>query len=352
MSISYTFNPMGTDGFEFVEFTSPHSGDLESLFLKMGFRQVAKHPDKEVCLYRQERINFLINRADDYAKQHAAVHGPSACAMAFRVQDAHAAFNRAQELGALKGAEERGEKEAFLPAIKGIGNSLLYLMDEPLCQSFYGKVLKYLPQENPYPQGMGLMEIDHLTHNVYPGQLQTWTDFYKKFFHFKEQKSFEIFGQHTGMISRAMISPCGKIRIPINESTDNKSQIAEYLEEYKGEGIQHIAFSTSHITQSVEQLKKRQIPFMTVPSSYYTLMEQRFSPDLLEIQRLADHHILIDGERKNNQWEILFQIFTHPLIGPIFFEIIERKGHQGFGEGNITALFEVMERDQQQRGVL
>lgn len=346
-------NPMATNGFEFVEFASPFKGDLEELFARMGFLPIAQHRVKQVTLYRQGDINFLINREPGtYASRYAADHGPSACAMAFRVADAKFAHMRAVSLGATSIEPPIHEGELYIPAISGIGESLLFLVDQYESKTIYDTDFNYFDDIDRHPKGVGLTYIDHLTHNVYSGELDEWTRFYEKFFHFQQQRSFEIKGEKTGMISRAMISPCGKIRIPINQSIDDKSQIAEYLVEYKGQGIQHIALGTDDIATAVEKLRKKHVSFMTIPSSYYQMLEKRIPFHKQDVPRLEKNHILMDGETTRGKVDLLLQIFTDTVVGPIFFEIIQRLGHEGFGQGNITALFKAMERDQQQRGVL
>jgi 4-hydroxyphenylpyruvate dioxygenase len=346
-------NPMQTDGFEFVEYTSPHPEKLHQLLINLGFTAIAKHRSKNVILYRQGDINFILNQQpNSYASTHAQAHGPSACAMAFRVKDAAFAHQRALSLGAESIEVPIGAGELKIPAIKGIGDSVLFFVDHYQAETIYHHDFIPLPGVDQHPHGAGLTYIDHLTHNVFKGRMDHWAKFYEQIFNFREQRYFNITGQKTGLLSRAMISPCGKIRIPINESTDDKSQIAEYLEEYKGEGIQHIALGTDDICQSVEQLKVQGIPFMTVPDSYYQVVQERLPSHGQDMPRLHKNHILMDGEIEGDHKDLLLQIFTKTVIGPIFFEIIQRKGHQGFGEGNFSALFEAMERDQMERGVL
>lgn len=346
-------NPMQTDGFEFVEFTSPNEGDLEDIFSRMGFVAIAKHRSKQVTLYRQGNINFLINREpDSYASCYAAKHGPSACAMAFRVKDAKFAHMRALSLGANSAEISINEGELPIPAIIGIGDSVLFFVDQYHDTTIYDTDFNYFPGIDLKPEGAGLTYIDHLTNNVYQGRMDVWTGFYKKLFNFREQRYFNITGQKTGLFSQVMVSPCGKICIPINESADDKSQIAEYLVEYKGEGIQHIALGTNDICSSVEQIKMNRVPFVTVPQTYYQVVEERLPGHGQDIARLAKNHILMDGEVSQNQMDVLLQIFTNTVVGPVFFEIIQRLGHQGFGEGNFSALFEAMEREQEARGVI
>ncbi len=349
-------NPMQTDGFEFVEFAAPQSGsdvDLKDLFQRMGFSAIAKHKSKNVTLYRQGIINFILNEEpNSFASNFAELHGPCACAMAFRVKDAAFAFKRALSLEAKSFDTPLGAGELKVQAIEGIGGSGLYLVDRYEESTIYDVDFEPLPGVNQRPKGLGLIEIDHLTHNVYQGKMDHWADFYKKLFNFREQRYFDISGSKTGLLSRAMIAPCSKIRIPINESRDDKSQIVEYLDLYKGQGIQHIALTTEDIIESVGNLKKGNIPFMTVPQSYYKVVQERLPGNGLPLGDLSEHHILVDGEIDGARRDFLLQIFTKTVVGPIFFEIIQRLGHQGFGEGNFTALFEALERDQEERGVL
>jgi len=347
-------NPMGTDGFEFIEYTAPQTEDLAKLFLKLGFTPVAKHRSKKVTLYKQGDINFIVNaEPESFAQAFAKVHGPSVCAIAFRVQDAAAAFSRAVALGAKPFESHVGPMELNIPAIHGIGDSLIYLVDR------YGSKgtiydVDFIPIEGTesYPKGKGLATIDHLTHNVYQGRMGVWADFYEKLFNFKEIRYFDIEGQLTGLRSKAMTSPCGKIRIPINESADDKSQIEEYLVAYKGEGIQHIALGTENVYQAVESLAANGVKFMKPPpDAYYDALPQRVPGNGEQTDRLKKLGILLDGAPTKGGG-ILLQIFTDTVIGPIFFEIIQRKGDEGFGEGNFRALFEAIERDQIDRGVL
>ena len=347
-------NPMGTDGFEFVEYTAPEPERLESLFRELGFRAVARHRSKRVTLYRQGDINFVVNaEPDSFAQAFARVHGPSACAMAFRVADAAHAYKRALELGAKPVENRVGPMELNIPAIEGIGGSIIYLVDR------YGKKgsiydIDFVPVEGAErsPQGVGLTYVDHLTHNVHRGRMDVWAGFYEKLFNFKEIRYFDIEGKLTGLHSRAMTSPDGKIRIPINESADDKSQIEEYLKAYKGEGIQHIALGTDDIYATVEALRDKDVVFMDPPpDTYYEMVEQRVPGHGEDLQRLKRNAILIDGAPTPDGGRLL-QIFTSTVIGPIFFEIIQRKGDEGFGEGNFRALFESIEQDQIKRGVL
>lgn len=341
-------NPMNTDGFEFIEYTSPDPEYLRALFEKMGFPVVAKHRRKDVTLHSQGDINFIINaEKDSFAQQFAEKHGPSICAIAFRVKDAHQVFTSLVQAGAIPVDAEAGPMELNIPAIEGIGGSRLYLVDRYGDQTIYDVDFEAVPLSQVKPTG--LIEVDHITHNVYRGEMDKWAGFYEKLFNFREARYFDIEGKQTGLFSRAMVSPCGKIRIPINESADDKSQIEEYLNEYKGEGIQHIALATDNIYQSVDLLAANQIIFQDTPDSYYEKVDERVAGHSEKVEELANRRILIDGDKDQG---ILLQIFTGNLIGPIFFEIIQRKGNEGFGEGNFQALFESIELDQIRRGVL
>jgi 4-hydroxyphenylpyruvate dioxygenase len=348
-------NPMGTDGFEFVEYTAPDTALLRDLFTKMGFPAVAKHKRKDVTLHRQGEINFIINaEAGSYAEQYASDHGPSACAMAFRVKDAKAAFERAVRLGATPVKNDIAHGEMDIPAIEGIGGSRLFFVDRYGDKgSIYEVDFDFFPDAEKKLQELDsrLTYIDHLTHNVHRGRMAVWADFYERLFNFREIRYFDIEGKQTGLFSKAMTSPCGKIRIPLNESQDDKSQIEEFLREYKGEGIQHIALGTSDIYEAVDIIRARGIEFQDTPDTYYELLPERIQGHEENIAELKKRQILMDGAPTEGQG-LLLQIFTKNVIGPIFFEIIQRKGNEGFGEGNFKALFESIELDQMRRGVL
>ncbi|MBJ7310121.1 4-hydroxyphenylpyruvate dioxygenase [Rugamonas sp. CCM 8940] len=364
-------NPMGTDGFEFVEYAAPDPKALGALFERMGFCAIARHRHKDVTLYRQGEINFIINaERDSFAQRFARQHGPSVCAIAIRVADAAFTYRRALELGAWGFDNQTGPMELNIPAIKGVGDSLLYFVDRwrgkgagaagaaaPLPGaigdiSIYDVDFVAIPGAVANPLGNGLTYIDHLTHNVHRGRMKEWAGFYESLFNFREVRYFDIEGKLTGLKSKAMTSPCGKIRIPINESSDDKSQIAEYLDQYHGEGIQHIALGSDDVYASVQKLRDGGIVFQDTIETYYELVERRLphhGENLAEMRRLR---ILLDGHSSEHERELLLQIFTQNVIGPIFFEIIQRKGDQGFGEGNFRALFESIELDQIKRGVL
>jgi len=344
-------NPMGTDGFEFVEYTAPDAELLRSLFEQLGFPVVARHRSKNVTLHRQGDINFVINsEPDSFAQNFARAHGPSVCAMAFRVKDATRAFERAVELGAKPFEGRVGPMELNIPAIEGIGGSLIYLVDRYGEQTIYDVDFRKVATA-PNVEPAGLTYIDHLTHNVQRGNMNLWSGFYERLFNFREIRYFDIEGQKTGLFSRAMTSPCGKIRIPINESQDDKSQIEEYLSAYRGEGIQHIALGTPDILRTVDVLRSHNVKFQDTPDTYYDGVEKRVPGHGENLDALRSRRVLIDGAPTEGQGTLL-QIFTQNVIGPIFFEIIQRKGNEGFGEGNFKALFESIELDQMKRGVL
>ena len=432
---------------------------------------------KDVTLFQQGDVNFIVNaEPDSFARSFAQVHGPSVCAVAFRVKDGAAAYERAQELGAQAFHGHVGPMELNIPAIKGIGGSLIYLVDRYGERTIYdvdfvpvedgagagdaglacidhlthnvhrgrmdqwaefyerlfnfreqrffdieGKVtglrsraivspcgkiripinesrddksqieeylaaykgegiqhialasddiyesveklgangVRFIDVPDAYYESLdgrlpvyaGLACIDHLTHNVHRGRMDQWAEFYERLFNFREQRFFDIEGKVTGLRSRAIVSPCGKIRIPINESRDDKSQIEEYLAAYKGEGIQHIALASDDIYESVEKLGANGVRFIDVPDAYYESLDGRLPGHGEDMARLRKNRILIDGGPEQGGG-LLLQIFTDTVIGPIFFEIIQRKGNEGFGEGNFQALFEAIERDQIERGVL
>ncbi len=347
-------NPMGTDGFEFVEYAAPDAELLRSLFSRMGLPAVAHHRSKDVTLHKQRDINFIINaEPDSFAQEFARLHGPCACAMAFRVKDANFALNRALDLGATAVPGNPGPMELNIPAIEGIGGSRLYLVDRYGDSSIYDIDFRYEQgwRDRAAELDTGLTYIDHLTHNVHRGQMQVWADFYERLFSFRQIRYFDIEGKHTGLFSKAMTSPCGKIRIPLNESQDEKSQIEEYLRDYKGEGIQHIALGTDDIYRTVDRLTANGVALQDTPDSYYELIDKRVPGHGESLEELRKRRILVDGAPQDDQG-LLLQIFTRNVIGPIFFEIIQRKGNEGFGEGNFKALFESLELDQIRRGVI
>ncbi|MBV8465626.1 MAG: 4-hydroxyphenylpyruvate dioxygenase [Burkholderiales bacterium] len=348
-------NPMGLMGFEFVEFASPTPNVLEPLFEKMGFTLVARHRSKDVVLYRQGDINFIVNREPkSNAGYFAAEHGPSACGLAFRVKDSHAAYKRALELGAQPIDVPTGPMELKLPAIKGIGGAPLYLIDRfEEGKSIYDIDFEFIEGVDRHPVGYGFTVVDHLTHNVYRGRMKFWAEFYERMFNFREIRYFDIKGEYTGLTSRAMTAPDGKIRIPLNEeSSKGSGQIEEFLMKFNGEGIQHIALFTNDIIKSIDMLKEAGVPLMTAPrDTYYEMLEERLPGHGEDVSALQTRGILLDGTT-NGEKRLLLQIFSETVLGPVFFEFIQRKGDDGFGEGNFKALFESLERDQIRRGVL
>ncbi len=357
-------NPMGTAGFEFIEYAAPDPKAMGALFERMGFKPVAKHRRKAVLLYRQGGINFIINsEPDSFAQRFARLHGPSICAIAFRVKDAKFAHERAISLGAWSYAGTAGPGELNIPAIKGIGDSVIYFVDKWRGKngaqdgdlgniSFFDVDFEPLPgitAADLNPVGHGLTYIDHLTHNVHRGRMSEWAEFYERLFNFREVRYFDIEGQTTGVKSKAMTSPCGQIRIPINEEGNEKAgQIQEYLDRYRGEGIQHIAMGSTNLYDTVDAMQMAGVKLLQTSETYYELLPKRIPGHGEDVEGLKARNILVDG----NKDELLLQIFSENQLGPIFFEFIQRKGNEGFGEGNFKALFETMELDQIKRGTL
>jgi len=353
-------NPTGLDGFEFVEFCAPEKGQLEPVFESMGFTHIATHRTKDVHLWRQGGINFIANYEPRSAAWYfAREHGPSACGMAFRVRDARRAYNHLLDQGAEPVQVHTGPMELHIPAIRGIGGAILYLVDRYPDEkgeglSIYDIDFEYLPGVEKFPEGAGFKQIDHLTHNVYRGRMKYWADYYETLFNFQEIRYFDIKGEYTGLTSKALTAPDGKIRIPLNEEGEGgKGQIEEFLREFNGEGIQHIALICDNLPECWDRLKERGVKFMTPPpDTYYEMLEERLPGHGQDVDALKSRGILLDGSTEGGNPRLLLQIFAEPSIGPVFFEFIERKGDEGFGEGNFKALFESMERDQIRRGVL
>lgn len=349
-------NPMGLCGFEFIEFCSIERGVLEPVFEMTGFSKVASHKTKQVDLYRQGGINLLINyEPASNAFYFAQEHGPSACGMAFRVKNSKVAYDRALELGAQAIEIPVGPMELRLPAIKGIGGAPLYLIDRfEEGTSIYDIDFDFIPGIDRNPEGCGFNVIDHLTHNVYRGRMDYWSNFYESLFNFRQIRYFDIKGEYTGLLSKALTAPDGLIRIPLNEEASKETgQIEEFLMQYNGEGIQHIAFSCDNLLKCWDALKAMGTPFMTAPpEAYYAMLDQRLPNHGEPVDELQTRGILLDGSTENDDPRLLLQIFSKPLIGPVFFEFIQRKKDDGFGEGNFKALFESIERDQVKRGVV
>ncbi len=342
-------NPAGTDGFAFVEFASPDPAALRTLFAQMGYTLTARHQTRAVELWQQGDITYILNDdPDSHARRFAAEHGPCAPSMGWRVVDAAHAFAHVVSKGALP--YDGPGKVLDTPTIVGIGGSLIYFTDR------YGDTHPFDAFDFiAEPQGVGFFYLDHLTHNVHKGNMDIWFDFYRRFFNFHQIRFFDIAGKFTGLHSRALTSPCGRIRIPINEDRGDTGHIVEYLKRYKGEGIQHIAVGTDDLYTATDAIAARGIRFMPKPPmAYYALSKTRVAGHMEPLDQMARHGILIDGEGVVNGGEtrILLQIFSRTVIGPIFFEFIQRKGDDGFGEGNFRALFESIEQDQIDRGVL
>ena len=349
-------NPMGLCGFEFIEFASNTPGVLEPVFEMSGFTKVAIHRSKNVHLYRQGKINLLINyEPSSNAYYFAQEHGPSACGMAFRVKDSQKAYARALALGAQPLDTAVGPMELRLPAIKGIGGAPLYLIDRfEEGSSIYDIDFNFIEDVDRNPKGCGFNVIDHLTHNVYRGRMQYWADFYERLFNFREIRFFDIKGEYTGLTSKALTAPDGLIRIPLNEEASKETgQIEEFLMKYNGEGIQHIAFSCDNLIECWDKLKALDMPFMSAPpATYYSMLEDRLPNHGEPVKELQSRGILLDGNTEDGDPRLLLQIFSDTLIGPVFFEFIQRKKDNGFGEGNFKALFESIERDQVERGIV
>ncbi|MXP28523.1 4-hydroxyphenylpyruvate dioxygenase [Porphyrobacter algicida] len=353
-------NPVGLDGFEFVEFCAPEKGVIEPVFKAMGFTHVATHRSKDVALWRQGGINLILNYEPKSAAWFfAREHGPSACGMGFRVRNAAAAYQYLLEKGAEPVQIETGPMELRLPAIRGIGGAIIYLLDRYENEageglSIYDIDFEYLPGIERHPEGAGFDRIDHLTHNVYTGRMKYWADYYETLFNFREIRFFDIKGEYTGLTSKALTAPDGKIRIPLNEEGEGgKGQIEEFLREFNGEGIQHIALICDDLVKAWDRLKEFGVPFMTAPpETYYEMLDERLPNHGENADQLQMRGILLDGTTEGGQPRLLLQIFAEAQVGPVFFEFIQRKGDEGFGEGNFKALFESMERDQIKRGTL
>jgi len=351
MQVTTFENPMGIDGFEFVEFAAPDPALLHDYFKRMGFTAVLRHKSRPITVYRQGGVNFLVNEdPDSFAASFAKAHGPCACGFAIRfakpVADVYTAVlgNGGEAI-----TEQASSKVIDVPVVKGIGDCMLYLV--PNSGDPYAGDFVAIDGAPTNPVGFGLTFIDHLTHNLYFGNMQKWSDYYEKLFNFREIRYFDIKGAKTGLKSKAMTAPDGVVRIPLNESSDPKSQINEYLDQYKGEGIQHIACFTDDIYTTIETMRAHGLEFLNTPDTYFDVIDERIPGHGENVPRLAKNKILIDADKETKK-QLLLQIFTQNAIGPIFFEIIQRKGNEGFGEGNFQALFESIERDQMRRGVL
>ncbi|RLJ51975.1 4-hydroxyphenylpyruvate dioxygenase [Litoreibacter meonggei] len=345
-------NPAGTDGFEFVEFAHPEPEKLRELFEKMGYIHTATHKTKDIQLWQQGDITYVLNNEPgSHARAFVEEHGPCAPSMAWRVVDAQQAFDHAVSNGATPYTGD--DKTMDVPAIVGIGGSLIYFIDQYYEANPYNAEFNWVAKT--HPMGVGFHYIDHLTHNVHKGNMDVWFKFYEALFNFKEIRFFDIQGKHSGLYSRALTSPCGRIRIPINEDRGEKGQIVEYLKRYNGEGIQHVAVGAHDIYDATDKIAENGLKFMPAPpAAYYELSQSRVVDHQEPLDRMQKHGILIDGEGvvDGGETRILLQIFSKTVIGPIFFEFIQRKGDDGFGEGNFKALFESIEADQIARGAL
>lgn len=340
-------NPVGLDGLEFLEFTSPEPEALGKVLENFGFQKIGIHKTKNVLLYRQGGVNLIINNEPhSFASDFKQRHGPSICAFALRTKiPAQQALEIAVSRGAVQYKNQQGDAGSF-PAVYGIGDCVVYFIDKYGDKTIYDDDFNYIGPKEVF--GFGFKVIDHMTNNVPRNEMQKWCDYYEKIFNFKEKRFFDIKGKKTGLISKVMMSPCKKFCIPINEPTDSKSQIQEYIEEYKGSGIQHVALLTDKIISSVEKVRSNGVRFLETPDTYYEMISSRPFKVKEPIESLKNLKILVDGDANG----YLLQIFTQNLCGPIFFEVIDRKGHDGFGDGNFQALFDAIELDQQRRGVL
>ncbi|MGH8080600.1 MAG: 4-hydroxyphenylpyruvate dioxygenase [Lysobacter sp.] len=355
MQVTTFENPLGIDGFEFVEFAAPAGkGELlHDYFRRLGFTAVLRHKARPITVYRQGGVNFLVNETpDSFAAAFADAHGPCAAGFAIRFKKPATEVLQAVLANGGEAVADRADTRAIdAPVVKGIGDCMLYLVDQYGDKGNAYADYEPIPGAEQNPTGFGLTFIDHLTHNLYFGNMQKWSDYYERLFNFREIRYFDIKGVKTGLVSKAMTAPDGVVRIPLNESNDPKSQINEYLDAYKGEGIQHIACFTDNIYETVEAMRARDVDFLDTPETYFDVIDMRVPNHGEDVARLAKNKILIDADPETHQRKLL-QIFTKNAIGPIFFEIIQRKGNEGFGEGNFQALFESIERDQMQRGVL
>lgn len=348
----HNHNPAGTDGFDFLEFTTNDSAKLIKQFEAMGFSPITRHKNEDITIYQQNDIRFIINLTkNSMASRFAKLHGASVSAMGFLVADANAAYQHALANGAKPYEVDVDNNFYTIPAIYGVGESLIYFVDKKNGKQNYSSNFTALENQTKTVTQAGLTYIDHVTHNLHRGNMATWAEFYTQIFNFREIRYFDIEGKVTGLKSKAMTSPCGKIRIPLNESSDDKSQIEEFLKDFNGEGIQHIALGSDQIYDSVKTLRTSGLEFLETPETYFDLIEKRLPNHGEPLEKLREFRILIDGETEKNK-RLLLQIFTQNMLGPVFFEIIQRKGDEGFGEGNFRALFESIELDQIRRGVV
>lgn len=341
-------NPLGLRGIEFTEFSSPDTGFMNDVFTAFGFSKLKTFKGKEITYYNQNDIHFLLNNEKEgFSADFAKSHGPAISSMGWRVDDAEQALAIAVDRGAKPAADD--VKDLPYPAIYGIGDSLIYFIDKFGAKgSIYATDFEDLA-EQVIVEDKGFINIDHLTNNVYKGTMETWANFYKNVFGFTEVRYFDIKGQKTALLSYALQSPCGTFCIPINEGKDdNNNQIDEYLDLYKGPGVQHIAFRSDDLLTSLDKLDRDVIDTLDINDDYYDEVFNRVPHVIEDHDRIHKHQVLVDGDDSG----YLLQIFTKNLFGPIFIELIQRKNNQGFGEGNFQALFDSIERDQERRGVI
>ena len=342
-------NPIGLKGIEFMQLTTRDAAYVEDVLKRFGFSKLMKHRDKPLYYFRQNDIHVLVNHGETgFERAFAEQHGHSICAMGWRVENAERAYEEAIKRGAQPfNPGKMGVCDFTLPAIYGIGDSLIYFVDDYTDRAYLrAEGFEALPTPD-LVEDKGFLFIDHLTNNVYKGTMAYWADFYKEIFGFTEVRYFDIKGQKTGLTSFALKSPCGTFSIPINEGNESKSQIEEYLREYHGAGIQHVALATENLLASLDRLNGT-IPTLDIGENYYEEAFQRVPQVTEDRDHIRRHQVLVDGDAEG----YLLQIFTKNLFGPIFFEMIQRKNHHAFGEGNFKALFESIERDQARRGVL
>lgn len=343
-------NKIGLLGIGFVEFASQNNSYLESLFLKFGFSKIKKHKDKDINYYKQNDIHFFLNsekssKGDEFSQRH----GPSISAMGWVFENPQKAYQLAIDRGAKAavGDYKNIDNQAVL-AIYGIGQSLIYFISQNEISSEFQTMGFEALKQPILMNSKGFTAIDHLTNNVENGTMTLWSDFYKNIFEFTDVRYFDIRGLQTGLTSYALKSPCETFCIPINEAKESKSQINEYLEEYNGPGIQHLAFLTEDILCSLDLLQNSEIQTLDIDSQYYEDIFKKFPHVAEDHEKIKKYNVLVDGDSEG----YLLQIFTKNLIGPIFIEIIQRKNHYSFGEGNFGALFRSIERDQVKRGYL
>ncbi|MEZ4743713.1 MAG: 4-hydroxyphenylpyruvate dioxygenase [Bdellovibrionota bacterium] len=342
-------NPIGLDGIEFIEFSSASAERLHELFTEFGFSKIMRHEKNSVDLYKQNDISFILNtQAGSFAESFQKTHGPSISSMGWRVKDAKKAYEEAIRRGAAAAKHVDFTRNGQdIPAIMGIGDSLIYFIDA-YTDGLYPS-MGFINHPNPVKvANKGFLSIDHLTNNVYEGTMKEWSDFYKNVFGFTEVRYFDIRGVKTGLTSYALKSPCGKFCIPINEGTEKRSQINEYLDEYRGPGVQHLAFLTGDIVSSLRQLDSKKVETLDIDDEYYDTVFERVPNVTEDHQVLREMDILVDGDDEG----YLLQIFTKNVVGPIFIEVIQRKNHLSFGEGNFGALFRSIEKDQEKRGYI